>query len=972
MPLERRQIAVNFAQGLDTKSDPKQVQGKVLALENGVFTSPGRIKKRNGFRKVGTAVTNAAMVAGYKNELLAADGQNLYSYSSTGAGWQNVGPCRSVRVTRQQVWRESWAYDPSSATIGLVTVTVYLQQDPGSATTNVYYVVDDAGGGLQLKTQTLISASANRGRVVAIGTKFIVLYQKATGIYYRIIDATAPTLLSIEYTLDAAGTAFDASYSSIADRLYVAWANSTTVKIAYFDSTPTLSSPVTIETVSTCTALGIIIDSTGGNPAVAYAINTGPVKYAVLSYTLSITVSATQIEASPGGGSGSPQVTSLIGYLTGGIGSIYYGVQGSSAWFSGFSYAPVWTRSARIVGAIVSAVSTFKRSVIPYSKAYVDSSGVPLFVMAYPFASGSNTNNYACYYLMDSSGSIHARVAQQDAFNNVYFTSPSRGLVVSGTTIACPVSVASRQSTFGTRIVVTSGVDLAVVDLANTTNGYQTAQLGDSLFVNGGMLRQYDGSKCVEQGFHYPPIGLATAAAAGTGLSVGDYYYRAVYEWTDALGQVHQSAPCPPVKLTISSGANQAATITVPTLGITDKTNVVVRIYRTLVNSNVYYMVNGPWATLTYSDPTVDTVTYSDTTTDTSLAASQMLYTQSEVDNLPGPPMDNMVVYRNRLMGTWSEQPNAIWYSKQVVPGTAVAFNDTFVQNIDPTNGAVTALGWMDDKLAVFKRDVIFYMTGTGPAPDGTQNDFSTPIVINTNSGCITPKSVVTADDGVMYQSAKGIYLLTRGLEDQYIGAGVEAYNGASVVGAVMAPNTNEVRFALNSGVVLTWDYFVKQWSTFTFDASPSIAGACTYRNLFAYVAAGQVWYEFPGTYRDHATTFALKVKTAWIQLAGLQGYQRAYKVLLLGDYGSAHTLNAKVYYDFDSTTASQSSTFTASATAPYQYRLFLARQKCEALQLEIYDSAQASSYEGFDLSAVALEVGVKRGLNKMASARSA
>ena len=53
MPLAKRQISVNFAQGLDTKSDPHQVQGKVLALENGVFTSPGKVKKRNGYKKVG-------------------------------------------------------------------------------------------------------------------------------------------------------------------------------------------------------------------------------------------------------------------------------------------------------------------------------------------------------------------------------------------------------------------------------------------------------------------------------------------------------------------------------------------------------------------------------------------------------------------------------------------------------------------------------------------------------------------------------------------------------------------------------------------------------------------------------------------------------------------------------------------------------------------------------------------------------
>ena len=87
MPLERRQIAVNFAQGLETKADPKQVQGKVLALENGVFTSPGRIKKRNGFKKAAPVLSGAQMVAEYKDELVAADGANLYSYSDATGAW---------------------------------------------------------------------------------------------------------------------------------------------------------------------------------------------------------------------------------------------------------------------------------------------------------------------------------------------------------------------------------------------------------------------------------------------------------------------------------------------------------------------------------------------------------------------------------------------------------------------------------------------------------------------------------------------------------------------------------------------------------------------------------------------------------------------------------------------------------------------------------------------------------------------
>ena len=50
------------------------MQGKVIDLQNGVFTSPGRIKKRNGFKKTAPVLTGGQMVASYKSELVSADG----------------------------------------------------------------------------------------------------------------------------------------------------------------------------------------------------------------------------------------------------------------------------------------------------------------------------------------------------------------------------------------------------------------------------------------------------------------------------------------------------------------------------------------------------------------------------------------------------------------------------------------------------------------------------------------------------------------------------------------------------------------------------------------------------------------------------------------------------------------------------------------------------------------------------------
>lgn len=1003
--LQRQQIAVNFAQGLDTKSDPKQVQGKLLSLENGVFTSPGRIKKRNGYKKVASALAGAQKVASFKSELLAIDGSNLYSYSDATARWEDQGVCRSLRVTRDPVWHASTAQYPSSATIGGLTLTAYAYipdtARSGVAAYSIRYSVKDQVTGQEIVSdKALATSGAFMCRVVAVGTSFIVFWVEAPAyqLYYSVIPSSNPSVPGTAQLVDSVSSTYfgmDAEAGSYATRAYVAWTTSTAIKAAYVTSAGVLSSLATIATEGVpATAIGMFIDSVTQGPVIGYAVYGGAVKYAGCTTALAVSYSATvETPTDPATASDASRVTQLIGYAASGVGAIYYSAYNTAnAMWSG-GPTGVWTRSAAISSGTVGAKATIQRGVKVWSKC-LSYGGKQYFVACYPY--GDKDGVASVYLLIDSDGAIVARIAQQDSYPWAHSSAwvPVDWLSVSTGVYQLPVSVASRSVRSKGKRAVIPGVDMAVVDFVNATNRYQTAVLGGVLNINGGMLMQYDGAAVVEQGFHYWPVGCNVAAATGTALTAGQYQYKIVYEWTDAQGSVHLSAPGPAATITVAS-PNFATTVTVPTLRSTAKSSVMIRVYRTTADGSVFYLLNGPLSGQSLvNDPTKDVLTYSDATSDASLASSLLLYTQSEVDNVAGPPADSLAVYRNRLMLTHSEDPLSVWYSKQVVPGTALAFNDTFIQNIDPTDGPVTAMGWLDDKVAIFKRNIIFYMTGTGPAPDGTANDFSTPIVINTNSGCVAPRSIVTADDGVMYQSAKGIYLLTRSLEDVYIGAGVEAYNAASVVESVMVPNTNEVRFALSTGQILVWDYFLKQWSVFTFASSPAIASATAYQNVTAYLSAGQVWQENPGVYLDDTVGYSLKAKTAWLQLAGLQGYQRAYKALILGDYASAHTLNVKVYVDFDDGTAVQTTAITPTSTKPYQYRLFLARQKCQAIQFELYDSDSVlpgtgsvmpagmplplaspaettPSQGGFDLSALSLEIGVKKGLRKMEAGRS-
>lgn len=59
MPLVAQRYPLVLNQGLDTKTDPKQVQGKLLLLENALFVSPGRLRKRNGYQTLSKQVLSS-------------------------------------------------------------------------------------------------------------------------------------------------------------------------------------------------------------------------------------------------------------------------------------------------------------------------------------------------------------------------------------------------------------------------------------------------------------------------------------------------------------------------------------------------------------------------------------------------------------------------------------------------------------------------------------------------------------------------------------------------------------------------------------------------------------------------------------------------------------------------------------------------------------------------------------------------
>jgi hypothetical protein len=527
-----------------------------------------------------------------------------------------------------------------------------------------------------------------------------------------------------------------------------------------------------------------------------------------------------------------------------------------------------------------------------------------------------------------------------------------------------------------------------------TPDNIDSAEIGSTLQFSGGFLWTYDGYLPVENNFFLWPDSVEViASSTGGSLSVQEYFYQAVYEWSDNQGNIYRSAGSIPVSVTTVS-ATSSVTVNVPTLRVTLKTAnpVKITIYRYSAGQQIWYEITSITVPI-LNNTTADSIAYVDTQSDASIAGNSILYTTGGVVEDTGAPATNILtLFDDRLWMVDAEDQNLLWFSKQVIEATPVEMSDLFTFYVAPTQGAqgstgpITALAPMDDKLIIFKQNAMYYINGTGPDNTGANNQYSQPIFITAVVGCANQQSIVFTQEGLIFQSDKGMWLLGRDLSTNYIGAPVEAYNNVLVNSAVNVPATNQVRFTLASGISLMYDYYYQQWGTFS--GVPAVSSTI-YQGAHAFInASGQTYLESPGTYLDGSTPVLMSFTTSWLNLAGLQGYQRAFFFYLLGTYISPHKIQLGIAYDYNpavkqismiaptnystafgsglsQSPMGQGSPFGGPSSVE-QWRIFLAQQRCQSFQItmqEAYDpSLGVPAGAGFTLSGINIVAGLKKG----------
>lgn len=997
MALVKRNYIVPLGFGVDQKTDDKQLDvGKLLVLQNAVFQKIGKVKKRYGYDLLSNNILGGGILN--KNdalltndtELLRIADNSLYSFMQSGY-WINKGNISQVGVNTESIARGNLNLTQASS-IHLKGTSVYAWYD---GTNVIATVIDQTTGQVVLGNYQI--AVGSRPLLVANDNYIYVYYFRlaTNSLHCRRLSPLVPQTFDAEVTLTTqvgndgyyditqyGNNSLALVYKNTSDFLVLAYCKIDGDIATPIDGYP---APITYTTETADNAVAVCVYNVGGLNDGIYAFyhnNTSGLRYFFIDEHFISTPVSVVVDPT------TTLVRNIVTYVLSATAvQVYYELDASNIYDR-----LIYENTVDTVGG-VGTPSVFLRSVVLCSKPF-EYNGIFYLAVGHDGATGYLQ---ATYFLVDYLGRV---VNKFNALNGGSASNP-----ISHTQHITPINaneflfsgliktqlLTEDNVLYGLTGISSHVFDFSVVDL------YDFERLGENLHIAGGLIYVYDGVNIVEAGFNLFPDNITETVDDMAGnLEAGQRAAVFVYEWTDNKGQIHRSAPSVPTIYTTSGGASNVD-FTISTLRLTEKKGTAgeVRIvgYSTVVNGQTYYRMTSVTAPL-LNDTTVDSVSFNWGTNagenDVNIINNEILYTTGGVlENIQPPSATIIESYGNRLFLAGCEDKAEVWYSKEYVRGEAVAFSDSFIIRADKDVGKIKGLAVIDDKLIIFKESSIYAVAGQGPVDTGASNDFQTPTMITIDTGCKENKSLVRTPIGVMFKSDKGIYLLGRDLNCTYIGKDVEAYNDARVVDSELMKDTTQVRFLLDNGHCIIYDYYFEQWATFT-NFKDAVSGVIWQGNFTWAKSTGEVFKENKSLYLDNGQFYSMKLVTPWIKVNGIQGYQRIYSGILIGTYKSAHVLRLRVYYNYEDFYRDTVYIDTATVIQPtyyggpspygigspygagpggtgidtlYQFQFKQSIQKCDAIKFEIEDVDKYSTQDDtFDISSMCLEVGIKSG----------
>jgi hypothetical protein len=1024
MPLQKQIVPIQLGDGLDTKTDPKQVvPGKMLTLENCSLKKIGKYKKRNGFTQLANFGTTCTGFVTKKKDLLAFGSGAIKKYNAD----DSVFIDQTSNSSQSNLLYDPCAISSSSSITGGSNISYFDSCVANNirlvawidATTRSYYQLFNADTGSSISGVTPQALTGLTGiKTIAIGDYLVIFYVLGGVLYRTAVDSLNPTLgvsgigtaAVVSSSINTTSSVFDVCLLN--NTLYVSFYTSGgAITTQLIDSGLTNGINRTFASKDCTFGIATAADTSLNQVWVAHVpTGTDNAKYFIVDNELNDVLTSTNFAAT----SATLRVENVAMIVSAGSGRIFYDIsQVYTAGDSnvGFLYTNHAYRQNATSSGTLATVFDLKNSASIISKPFSYTlNGVSTVCIML----GYNGHSQGYGFVVNEFGNILAKVglggiaagylfsSYDHRVNTNAFTMGSvpEVITMSATKITIPIlqetAVGSDPNISG-GFAFSYGVNIVTLDFANSNN-LQFVETATQAHITGGFLSHYDGDVFVENGFltiPEPPQRITGFTGAGTNyFQTGTYQWVLVYEWFDAQNNFHQSAASEIKTVVFSSAKDEVDVLINPNSFSYKSAATYLSIYGTEKNGSIFYRLTAV--------PSNKMLTVRDNyNAGAGRTGYPQLYTTGgELDNDPMPSPSAIFKYRNRVFIVPSETPNTLWYSKseiQGIPGTPIEFSQFLTYQANTSNGNVVTGTQIDDKCVLFKPTSLFYFVGDGPNATGSGNDFTPASQIPSAVGTAEPRSVVGFQNGAIFKSLQGWYLIDRSLNATYIGADVEAYNNDTVVSATLMEDSTEIRIVLSSNVAIVYDWFIGKWMVHKNYTSVS---ASNYNNAYTRILSSGELIQEDDSFSDNGQYIPLKMQTSWLSFAGLQGFQRVYKLIILGDYVSAHAIRVSIQYDFNPNTFQTvefnpatilDSTNTFGSGTPYgtdspdnvfggisfansqnyQWRIFTTIQKCETIQITIEDVYTGTIGESFSLSGLAFEVGVEGGVMRLPASRS-
>lgn len=970
--LQKQIIDISLAQGLNQLTEEKISQEGSVTLRNARFNKIGEVSKTSGSTQVG-GINNKEIVVDPKGAIHAFSPVGIRALRSDGwVSTSSFSGSPSVEVDYINLDAEDHVEPDICREGDFLLSAVVLKQGqvsgvPYTAKSQILVVLECLKTGLK-KSKILYGDGWFNPKAFRINGENLVIYQGGSGdILLHKIDMDLETV-DVDIVATASGLAgFDVCYDTFTSRFYLSMSINVsgvyTDRVIAFnksgtvihDTTPTPHSQLLQDTYSDRLTTAICVTDAYVIVASRNLMSYLTIFYKNLDLVLRVNQGARQ------------RHLALIGIdtdkfaLLSSNGSMNTGesLDARICYFDGTN--------------ITSDFITMERLDLS-SKPFIHNSDVCVI------ASCIDDSNASFYIVNISKELILGRFSPEQAIPTVnvenigvdYFSAPSLSNVVRiGDGVYSTAIVKKKtadQSDFRRAI---SSVSSARVEV-DFNNKYSKAIIGDSLTLTNGMTIEVDSERAYENGYLVNPVIVDFESeydGANNWLGGKTFSYCAVYEFYDSDGQLTRSAPSKVKSLTTPAQATLIKFLIANPVdpmksnpdSVWSKYLTDVVIYRTTNNGTIFYRCG---------EARADEPTYVyDETPDAELETREMLYTTGGVlQNDPAPIAKYSVSGGGRLFLAGLEV-DEVAYSKKYLYGEAITFSDLFRISLavggSSDKSKTSGLGYMDGKLFIFKEKSVYMVQGDGPNELGQNDSFTTPEIITGDVGCISHASIQVIPDGIIFQSDKGIWLLSRGLGFTYIGAGVDDLSQSKVISSVVNSKESEVRFYTENGVCLIYNYVTSQWSSSEqyCISVDTLDGDIVTSNGYDIRKEG-------GFLNSLSQPFSMTVKTPWFKTSSIQGFARIWTAKILGKFKSAHKLRVRVFYDYDSVNYDEYIRNPKATDKQYQYEIHLKRQKCEAIQFEISDIDQSGTMESMALTGITLEAGVRKGSFKLPSAR--